>query len=145
MDFSLGSRVAAARPVSPRTPRSSGAIDMSFRPKMGGGDFTQIHPRGKGDEVGPDWYNLVAAWWARHRFYPNEAARLGQEGDVTVRLVVAHNGHVEQVDVRERSGSPWLDLGALAVFRGASLPALPQDVRDSDITVDFTIHYIIVR
>ena len=96
---------------------------------MGGGDITQLHPQGKGDDVGEDWFNEVAAWWLRHRFYPNEAARLEQEGDVVLRLVVGRNGRVEAVDVEQKSGSPWLDLGALAVFRDAKLPPLPPDVQ----------------
>jgi len=112
---------------------------------MGGGDITQLHPQGKGDDVGSDWLSLVAAWWLRHRFYPDEAARLEQEGDVTLRLVVGRDGRVEAVDVQQRSGSPWLDMGALAVFRDATLPPLPPDVRDPNVTVDFTIHYEILR
>jgi periplasmic protein TonB len=117
---------------------------MSFAPVMGGGDITQLHPNGKGDDVGADWFSEVSAWWLRHRFYPDEAARLDQQGDVTLRLVVGRSGRVESVVVEERSGSPWLDLGALAVFRGADLPPLPPDVRDPNITVNFTIHYIIM-
>jgi periplasmic protein TonB len=64
---------------------------------------------------------------------------------VQVRLVVARDGRVKAVDIQEKSGSPWLDLGALAVFRDAKLPPLPPDVRDPDVTVDFTIHYMIIR
>jgi TonB family protein len=118
---------------------------MSFAPTMGGGDITQLHPQGKGDDVGEDWFNEVAAWWLRHRFYPNEAARLAQEGDVVLRLVVGRDGRVESVEVDQKSGSPWLDLGALAVFRAAKLPPLPPDVRDPNVTVNFTIHYMIIR
>lgn len=112
---------------------------------MGGGDITQLHPNGKGEDVGADWFNEVAAWWLRHRFYPSEAGRLGQEGDVTLRLVVTQSGHVEAVSVEQKSGSPWLDLGALAVFRNAHLPPLPGDVQDPNITVNFTIHYEILH
>jgi periplasmic protein TonB len=145
MDFSLGPRAAPLDTEPPRTRASPGTIDMSFAPMMGGGDITQVHPQGKGDDVGDDWFNLVAAWWLRHRFYPTEAGRLQQQGDVQVRLVVARDGRVKAVDIQEKSGSPWLDLGALAVFRDAKLPPLPPDVREPDVTVDFTIHYMIIR
>ncbi len=152
MDFSLGPRFSqephvATREATPPRPRASpGAIDLSVAPILGsGGDLTQLHPQGKGDDVGEDWFNEVAGWWLRHRFYPNEAGRLNQQGDVELRLVVGRGGRVEAVDVEQRSGSPWLDLGALAVFRDANLPPLPPDVTDPNITVDFTIHYIIVR
>ena len=62
-----------------------------------------------------------------------------------LRLVVARDGRVKAVEIEQRSGSPWLDLGALAVFRDAKLPPLPPDVRDPNVTVDFTIHYMIIR
>jgi hypothetical protein len=38
-----------------------------------------------------------------------------------------------------------LDLGALAIFRDARLPPLPPDYKDPDVTVDFNIHYVIIR
>ena len=105
----------------------------------------RLRSHGKGDEVGPDWFNLVAAWWVKHRYYPDQAARLAQEGDVTLRLNVAKSGRVQDIDVEQRSGSPWLDLAALAVFRNAQLPPLPRDVTDPDVTLSFTIHYMILR
>ena len=111
----------------------------------GGGDITQLHPEGKGDTVGADWFNEVSAWWIRHRFYPREAASLSQEGDVTLHLKVAQSGHVETLALAEGSGSPWLDMGAEAVFRGANLPPLPGDVRDPSVEVNFTIHYQIIH
>lgn len=145
MDFSLGPRVAAPHATPPRPRSAPSTIDLSFAPDAGGGDITQLHPQGKGDDVGDDWFNLVAAWWLRHRFYPSEAGRLQQEGDVTLRLVVGRNGRVEALDLEQKSGSPWLDMGALAVFRDALLPPLPPDVTDPNVTVDFTVHYIILR
>ncbi len=145
MDFSLGPRATGPQVAPPRPHESPGTIDLSFAPIMGGGDITQLHPQGKGDDVGEDWFNEVAAWWLRHRFYPSEAARLLQEGDVTLHLVVGRDGRVQAVDIEQKSGSPWLDLGALAIFRDAKLPPLPPNVRDPNVTVSFDIHYVIIR
>jgi len=120
-------------------------MDLSFTPVLGDGDITQLHPQGKGDDVGADWLNLVSQWWIQHRFYPDEAARLQQEGDVVLRLKVAQSGHVETLDLVQGSGSPWLDMGAESVFRNANLPPLPGNVHDPDISLQFTIHYEILR
>jgi periplasmic protein TonB len=120
-------------------------MDLSFSPSLSGGDITQLHAQGKGDKVGADWFNEVSAWWIRHRFYPEEAARLAQQGDVVLQLVVAPSGHVESLVLEQGSGSPWLDMGAEAVFRSANLPPLPGNIQDPNITVDFTIHYQVVR
>lgn len=145
MDFSLQPNAAPQAAAPPRRAPSRGTIDLSFAPSLGGGDITQFHPQGKGDDVGSDWLNEVSAWWIRHRFYPDEAARLNQQGEVTLHLRVAQSGKVEAVHVEEGSGSPWLDMAALAVFRDANLPPLPGDMRDPDIDVNFVIHYEIVH
>ncbi len=145
MQFSFnGSPRMTARPTERRAAPRPGAIDLSFAPPGGGSDSLQIHAEANGREVGPDWLNLVAAWWARHGYYPDEAARLGQHGDVTVSMTVAHDGRVEMADVTRASNSPWLNLGALSVFRSANLPPLPADITASNIDLTFTIHYIIV-
>lgn len=105
----------------------------------------EIHAEANGKEVGADWLNRVAAWWSRHGYYPNEAGRLGQHGDVTVSMKVAHTGHVEVVGVTHASNSPWLNLGAVSVFRNANLPPLPAGVTGNSIDLTFTIHYIIMH
>jgi len=145
MDLSLGSPTTEAPATRPRLKPSAGVMDLSYAANVGGGDITQLHPDGKGDDVGADWLNEVSAWWIQHRFYPDEAARLQQQGDVVLNLKVAQNGHVQTVNLQQGSGSPWLDMGAIAVFRNANLPPLPHDVRDPDILLRFTIHYEIIR
>ena len=145
MDLSLGSPMTAA-PAARQSPKpSAGVMDLSYAANVGGGDITQLHPQGKGDDVGADWLNEVSAWWIQHRFYPNEAARLQQQGNVVLDLTVAQNGHVQSVNLEQGSGSPWLDMGAISVFRNANLPPLPHSVRDPDIALQFTIHYEILR
>ena len=145
MQFSFnGSPGMPARPMQRRAAPRPGAMDLSFAPPGGGSDSLQIHAEANGKEVGPDWLNRVAAWWARHGYYPDEAAKLGQHGDVTVSMTIAHDGRVETADVTHASNSPWLNLGALSVFRNANLPPLPADITGNNIDLTFTIHYIIV-
>lgn len=145
MDFSLKGPASPPRPSEPHQARRPGTVDLSFAPQGGGSNALQIHAEADGKDVGPDWLNQVAAWWARHGYYPDEAARLGQHGDVTISMKVAHSGHVTTLGVTEASNSPWLNLGALSVFRNADLPPLPPDIKSSDIDLTFTIHYIIVQ
>ena len=52
-------------------------------------------------------------------------------------------GKVESVRIEDRSGSEWLDMASVAVFRDATLPPLPPDVTASSVPLHFTIHYII--
>jgi TonB family protein len=58
---------------------------------------------------------------------------------------VDHNGRVSQLELASKSGSQWLDLGALSIFRDAYLPPLPPDMPEQQIPFHVTIHFVIVR
>jgi len=58
-------------------------------------------------------------------FYPDEARRLGQQGDVIVRFVVRTDGSVSDVAVESSSGFPLLDTAAVtAVATWRYMPAM---------------------
>ncbi len=69
----------------------------------------------------------------------------GEQGVVTVALQVRHDGKIESVRLESRSGSQWLDMASVSVFRDAQLPPLPPDVTAAEIPLHFTIHYIIMN
>ena len=140
MAFSLGNPIPRPAPQ----PRAGRGIDVS----LGQGGVGAVDPRifGRTDnkEVGSDWYNRFAAWWDRHGYYPPQAGQNGQQGDVVLDLVVLRNGQVASVALASPSGSRWLDMAALGVFRGARLPALPADAAAS-VPITLRIHYQILR
>ena len=45
--------------------------------------------------------------------------------------------------MRSKSGSVWLDMALMALFRDAHLPPLHDE--NEPITFDFTMHYILIR
>ncbi|MGH7155188.1 MAG: energy transducer TonB [Acetobacteraceae bacterium] len=143
MAYSFGGPVQA-NPAVPRPLGRRPGIELSFAPVGRFSDRSQPDVRSDDPDVGPDWLNLVSAWWQRHAWYPPEAGINNEQGTVTVRLIVAHDGKVESVRLEDRSGKPFLDMGAVAIFRGATLPPLPPRVKTQSIPVHFTIHYIIV-
>ncbi len=73
--------------------------------------------------VAPGWNALLAAWLAANRRYPDEARRRHEEGEVTVRFTVAHDGRVSEAAVVKGSGFAALDAAALRLLLGATLPA----------------------
>lgn len=95
--------------------------------------------------VDPSWLNALHDWWQRHGYFPDEAARLGQDGTVRIGIVVDKYGKVTHLELEDRSGSPWLDLAAQSVFRGANLPSLLPFTTDDQISVDLTIRYILLN
>jgi protein TonB len=105
------------------------------------GDFakvTQGHVEGS-------WMSLLHDWWQHHAYYPDQAAALGQDGTVELEIVVDKYGKVTGLRLLGRSGSQWLDMGAESVFRDARLPSLMPFTSDDQITVDLSIHYLLLR
>ena len=93
--------------------------------------------------AGPDWRNLLSAWVRSHSYYPPQAAMNGEDGDVTVAVVVNPNGHVTSVELRSRSGSKWLDMALVALFRDADLPPLYGETEP--FSFNFIMHYVLIR
>ena len=95
--------------------------------------------------LGPDYRNLLRAWLERHKYYPPQAAEEGEDGTASVHVVIRRDGSVRLVELEERSGSQWLDMGAQALFRGQRLPAFPSDAMGEEQEIVVTIHYILIR
>lgn len=132
-----------ADPVQPSFNRRH-AIDLAFAP----GRFDdELQPFARADDphIGDDWFSLLAAWYHRHGYYPPEAGMNGEQGVVTVRVLVRRDGKVESVQLESPTASPWLNMASVAVFRNADLPPLPSDVTEAVVPMHFTIHYIIVN
>ncbi len=139
------------RSVAPSA-RRAGSVDLSLGPAAHNsrGDI----PRGSHDQsfsmhadaqVGEDWMDGVYRWWLQHRYYPQQALQKGEDGTVVLHLVVDRYGKVREVEVQSTSGSQWIDMGASATFRNATLPPFPQGTPEAASNVDLTIHYILTR
>jgi protein TonB len=131
---------------------SSGAIDFSLgpgvlnsrgEPPRGGNRLGSVVVRGA--QVGPDWIQLLDEWWAEHRYYPPQAAARGEDGIVKVHVSMDRDGTVRGVELETYSGSQWLDMGALALFRNAHLPPFPPGTPEEHADLDITIDYILIR
>ncbi len=123
-------------------PRSG--LDLSFAPTLrGGGGEPGMQVSAPG--AGANWMAAFDAWWARHGHYPHEAAAEGQEGTVRLHMLVNPDGTVRGLQLTSRSGSIWLDQGALATFRGAPLPPLTAPAKDGPLDLNLTINYHLLR
>lgn len=142
MDFSFHGGQPAARQHPAAPARRTASLDMSLGPAIRGA----LNSAAQGDESegGPDWRNALSHWVAEHAYYPMEARRNGEQGDSTVHVVADHFGHVKEVTLIGRSGSPWLDMALVALFRGAHIPPLPTPGNDP-IEFNFTMRYILQR
>jgi periplasmic protein TonB len=142
MNYSFGAPAPQTRPPARTSSRAPNTIDFSLAPRQGATDTTPFS-RVSGMRAGPDWRNELAAWVREHAYYPPQAAMNGEDGDVTVQVVANPNGHVSSVELRSRSGSQWLDMALVGMFRDANLPPLHGEAEP--ITFGFTMHYILIR
>jgi len=127
MNYSFG-RPLSVPPTLDRprpAPHIPGTIDMSLGPaSKGTADATPLSDRDE-DVEGADWRNALSRWVAEHAYYPEQARRDNEEGDARVHVVAEPNGRVKEVELIGKSGSMWLDLALLALFRDQTLPPLP--------------------
>ena len=91
--------------------------------------------------VDNSWRSSLAAWIRSRRHYPAEARRQRMQGIVSVRVVVARDGQITNVQIVHGSGSDMLDQAAVAMFRGAQAPAFPGDMASPQINITLSIRY----
>jgi periplasmic protein TonB len=130
-------RVAAVAPVNPAGPpvqAPAGPPAQATEGQNGAG-------HGGGASTGATWTGKLKQWWDQHSFYPNEASRTNEGGNVRVRIVVAPDGQVISIQVVQGSGMSVLDAAALAVFRNARLPPFPPGTPAPPGDVVVTLHY----
>jgi TonB family protein len=142
MNYSFGRPPPRERAPTRTTSRTPNTLDFSLAPRQGATDISPF-ARVAGAHVGPDWRNELSAWVRRHAYYPEQAAMNGEDGDVMVQVVANPDGHVTSVEMKMRSGSRWLDMALMSMFRDANLPPLPDGTEP--ITFNFTMHYILIR
>ena len=142
MNFSFNPAQPAPRPPVRGSTRSAMTLDFSLAPRQGATDMSPFSMV-TGATVGPDWRNALVAWVKAHSYYPEQAAMNGEDGSAMVLIQVNPDGHVTSVELERKSGSQWLDMGLVALFRDAHVPPIFGEKEPVDI--HFTMHYILIR
>jgi len=139
-----GERQAAPRTGARPGSAASRSMDLSLGAPRPGPNRSEAFFDARARNLGADWMQGVQQFWLRHRYYPEQAAKDGEDGSVDLELTVNRTGRVQSAVLKSRSGSTWIDMAAVGTFRGAQLPPLPQEVGDP-YTVTITINYILLR
>ncbi len=129
-----------------RSGGSGGPIDLSIGPMIQNGQLnapfaTRSSTRGVSDDYSAE----VDRWIRHHMYYPEEAARNGEEGPSSVHVVIDRQGRVRFVRLTNQSGSYQLDASTTGMFQGAQLPPVPPDIAGDHFDLDVTINYILIR
>jgi TonB family protein len=141
-NFSLNRQpVPQEHPVARTSSRAPATLDFSLAPRAGATDISPF-AHISGAQTTADWRNELSAWVRAHAYYPSQAAMNNEDGSVMVQVTAQPDGHVTSVELESRSGSQWLDMALMGMFRDAHLPPLHDD---EPITFNFTMHYILIR
>lgn len=124
---------------------SGNGINLSIGPMVRGGKLSMPFSMRGGHGMTSDYESMIDAWVERHKYYPQSAAQRGDDGNVTLHVVWDRNGRVLSVDLLSGSGDDDLDAAWEGLFRGAHLPPPPPDVTGDPISMDMTMHYILIR
>ncbi len=125
-------------------PFSRALADAEPAVRRGRRDDLPFDMRGA-EQLGSDWSNAFMAWVDQHKHYPEQAIANDEDGSSGVQFTVDRYGRVKEVRLVERSGSVWLDMGLTGMFRDARLPPFPYGAPEKDVTITFTMHYILLR
>ncbi len=148
MDLDFGrtaQRLAAPRAGAAPGSVASRSLDLSLGTARIGPNRQEAFFDARAANVSADWAQGLRTWWLRHRFYPPEAARAGEDGSVDLELTVNRQGRVELVQIKSHSGSSFIDMAAVGTWRNAQLAPLPAEVQGERITIPITVNYILYR
>jgi len=98
----------------------------------------------RGAEDADDWQREFYRWLGDNLRYPRDAAELGEQGLVAVRIITAPDGTVRRVELVTPSRSITLNHYSQSVFRGAKLPAFKR-ATSNEVTIDLRIRYNLIR
>jgi protein TonB len=141
MDFSLAPREQRGASAGLRTSHS---LDLSAGPVIRGGHLTDAVAHVVGQGGAADYLALLSEFIETHKYYPEGAARNGEEGSATVQLTVRRDGTVRALSLASSSGSSLLDAAWMAVFRDNRLPAFTDDMPGAEETFRLTLNYELI-
>ncbi|OAG76100.1 TonB periplasmic protein [Acetobacter malorum] len=146
MDLSFNEAPAPRRSRHGRPGGSGGPIDLSVGPVVENGQINAHYTsRASVRGVSDDYGEQINEWIQRHMYYPEEAARNGEEGSSSVHVVLDRTGRVKSVYQTGSAGSYYLDAATSGMFRGSQLPPVPPDMKGNHFDIDLTINYILIR
>ena len=144
MDLSFASP-DTARSTVPSRRGSHAPVDLSLGPMARNGELRVPYATAGIHGVSPDYDAELQDWIQRHLYYPEDAARRGEDGTASVHVVLDRSGQVRSVELTTSAGADSLDDATTGMFRDATLPPVPPDMAGNHFDIDLTVHYILLR
>jgi protein TonB len=132
-------------PAIPRGLHNSHSLDLSMGPMIEGGQVREAIPHIASAGADGDYLERLSEYVETHKYYPESAARVGEDGISIIRALIRRDGTVENVQLEQSSGSRTLDVAWLSLFRGQKLPPFPDDMKEQEkeftLSMDYELLY----
>ena len=136
--------------LAPRDDRRAASMpmgrgfDLSAGPVIRNGRLTDSVTHVMGSHGYGDYGQMVQEFVEQHKYYPDAAARNGEEGAATVQVTVDRDGNVKSLALVTPSGSHLLDAAWMSIFRDNKLPPMNDDMPGDTYTFRFTLDYVLI-
>jgi TonB family protein len=140
--FTLATRPS---PSVPRGLRGSKSLQLELGREVRGGTLEDagLHVTTPGADG--DYLELINQYVETHKYYPQQAADEGQDGIAVVHVTISPEGRILHLELIESSGSSWLDMAWVGLFRGMRLPRFPPNMKVPQLELDATMNYELFR
>ncbi len=95
-------------------------------------------------DIGQDWMDGFNKWVNDHIYYPDEAAKNGDQGTSVIQFTVHRDGSVTGLHLLSSAGSVFLDQAWLGIFKNNNVPAFPPGTKADSIVITGSLQYEIV-
>ncbi len=141
---------APAPPAAPAPSTVPASVDALLHEGVGGsgrgteGIGRAAYGAGAIEAPGDDYLDLVRAWIARYKKYPDAALAKKQEGKAMLGFIIDRNGDALNAWIDQSSGNPLLDEATLAMIHNASpIPKVPDKYKGDTLRLFMPVNYSI--
>ena len=124
--------------------RNSRSLDLSMGPVIQGGQIRDAVAHVASPGASSDYIAGISEYVETHKFYPQQAADNGEEGNSVLAVTISRDGRVRNVQLVESAGSRWLDMAWISLFRGHQFAPFPDDMKEKERTFTLTMDYEIL-
>lgn len=133
-----------AVPSPQRGLRESKSLDLAMGPTFSGGQMHDAIAHVSDPGASGDYIAEISAYVERHKFYPSQAAANGEDGVATIDATIARDGRVLSVQLKQSSGSRWLDMAWESLFRDHRFSPFTDDMKGDKQTFTLTMDYELI-
>jgi TonB family protein len=135
---------SVSRPAMRNGLHGSKSLDLSMGLLIEGGQLKDAVPHVSSPGADGDYLELLSEYVETHKFYPESAAKNGEDGVAVIRATIMRDGTVKDVHLVESSGSRDLDIAWISLFRDQHLAPFPDDMREQQRDFTLSMDYVLI-